>query len=268
MSARLGLVTATCCVLGVLAWSPARAQDAVATPGAPTDAAAAAATEVVENPAASTETDEIIPFKLSLPTESDRVAWSTAGFRVQMGGGYGTWQGLSGAPSGSLLAYIVRLGARLDADWSLVSSLHLARVNYGNNSAFRYAGTVDPTWHATENLEFAIGFGFAGIIEANTGRPDPDAAQRNSLVSSYTLLNTYPPVPSCNGVGTAALARAAWNIVLGPMSAGSVALEFDGQWTACSERLGQVEPDTAQTIYRRQWWPQLGGTLAWLFAWR
>lgn len=260
MNLRRWLGCITCYSVCVFACAPASAQDAVAP--------AAAATESVDPAGPATETEEIIPFKLSLPTQSDRAAWLTPGFRVQMGGGYGTWHGLSGAPSGSLLAYIVRVGARLDADWSLVSSLQLARINYGDHSGLRYVGTVDPTWHATESLEFAVGFGFSGIVEGNTGRVDPDAVQKASLVSSYTLPNTYPPVPSCDGTGTAALARAAWNIVLGPMSAGSLAIEFDGQWTVCSDRLGQVEPDTAKTNYRRQWWPHMGGTIAWLFAWR
>ena len=53
---------------------------------------------VVETPVAPTEADEVLPFKLSLPTEEDAAAWRQAGFRLQLGVGYGMLRGIDGTP--------------------------------------------------------------------------------------------------------------------------------------------------------------------------
>ena len=219
--------------------------------------------------ATQADADDALPFKLSLPTEDDRSAWRSPGFRLQLGAGYGQFHGLSGAPSGRLIAAVIRVGARLDADWSLLTSFQ-----YGSASAvkglsgLRFSGTIDPTWHVTDRFDLAVGFGLGGLVEGNTGRPEPDASGRATLVSSYTLPKTSPAIPSCTGVGAAGLVRAGWMAVLGPLSSMGFALEVDGQWTACKDNLNRVEPDTAQPIYRVQWWPHVGATLAWLVAWR
>lgn len=219
--------------------------------------------------ATQADADDALPFKLSLPTEDDRSAWRSPGFRLQLGAGYGQLHGLSGAPSGRLIAAVIRVGARLDDDWSLLASFQYGSASTtGGLSGLRFSGTIDPTWHVTDRIDLAVGFGFGGLVEGNTGRAEPDAAGRATLVSSYTMPKTSPAIPSCTGVGAAGLVRAGWMAVLGPLSSMGFALEVDGQWTACKDNLNRVEPDTAQPIYRVQWWPHVGATLAWLVAWR
>jgi hypothetical protein len=206
--------------------------------------------------------------KLSLPTEADRDAWRRSGFRMGIGAEYGEMVGLEGAPSGRLLGFLLRLGVRLDPDWSLLASLQYARASTaGGLSGLRFSGTIDPTWHVTQHLSLAVGLGFGGIIEGNTGRADVSPLP-GTLASSYTFPSPSPALPSCTGVGVAGLARAEWTIVLGPRSATSFALEGLGQWTGCVDDTGHVDLDTGQAIVRRQWWPHTGGTLQWMVTWR
>lgn len=225
--------------------------------------------EVVTLQEAATETDEVLPFKLSLPTQEDALAWQNPGFRLQLALGYGLLQGLSGAPWWTLVPIQVRIGTRLDTDWSVFGNLQFSLLRANNAFAgMRFAGTLDPTWHITEHLDLALGFGFGGLVERATTRPVPNAEQRASLVASYTFPNASPPLSTCSGIGVASHARAAWMWVLGPLSATGVALQVDGQWTACVETVGQVEPDTARSITRRQWWADVGGSLTWVISWR
>jgi hypothetical protein len=206
--------------------------------------------------------------KLSLPTEADRDAWRHSGFRMGLGAEYGDMVGLEGAPSGRLLGFLLRLGARLDPDWSLLASLQYTRASTaGGLSGLRFSGTIDPTWHVTQHLSLAVGLGFGGIIEGSTSRSDVTPLP-GTLASSYTFPSSSPPLPSCTGLGVAGLARAEWTIVLGPRSATSFALEGLGQWTGCVDDTGHVDLDTGQAIVRRQWWPHSGGTLQWMLTWR
>jgi hypothetical protein len=219
-------------------------------------------------PAPATFKDNEGEPKLSLPTEADRDAWRRAGFRMGLGVAYGDLAGLEGAPSGRLLGVLARLGVRLDTDWSLVASLQYARVSTaGGLDGLRFAGTIDPTWHVTQHLSLAVGLGFGGIVEGSTSRPDVMPLP-GTLANSYTFPRPSPPLPSCSGVGAAALARAEWTIVLGPRSATTFALEADGQWTGCVDDTGHVDLDSGQAIVRRQWWPHAGGTFQWGFSWR
>jgi hypothetical protein len=226
--------------------------------------------QVVSSPPAlpsSSGDDEGTP-KLSLATESDRELWRRSGFRLGLGLSYGELVGLEGAPSGRLLGFLLRLGIRLDRDWSLLASLQYARASSaGGLSGLRFSGTIDPTWHATSHLSLALGLGFGGIVEGSTSRPDISPLP-GTLDTSYTFPNASPPLPSCSGVGVAALARAEWSIVLGPRSATSFALEAGGQWTGCVDDTGRFDPDTGQAIVRRQWWPHTGGTAIWGITWR
>jgi hypothetical protein len=207
--------------------------------------------------------------KLSLPAEDAASAWRRPGLRLQVGAGYGELAGLDGAPSGRLIAAIVRIGMRLDADWSLLASFQYASASArGGLSGIRFSGTLDPVWHLTDRIELAVGIGFGGIVEGNTGRMDPNAAQRSSLNDSITYPSASPSLPSCSGVGVAGHLRASWMRPLGAISATGFALELGGQWTGCVDDTRRVEPDTAQPIVRRQWWPHVGGTLEWLVSWR
>ncbi|MEO6776016.1 MAG: hypothetical protein ABI467_23850 [Kofleriaceae bacterium] len=205
--------------------------------------------------------------KLSLPTEADRIAWQRSGFRLGLGLVYGRFEGLRGAPSGRLLGAQLHAGLRLDADWSLITSLEYASVSgpHGGLSGLRFAGTLDPTWHLTPSFSLAIGIGFGGIVEGRTNRSDPSPPETDT---SYTFPNAHPPLASCSGVGVAALARAEYAWVLGPRAQTALALELDGQYTGCVENSGSVEADTAQPIERRQFWEHAGVTLAWGITWR
>ncbi len=214
--------------------------------------------------------DEDAPPRFSLPTESDRSAWKKPGFRFGLGAVYGRIYGTGGAPDGQLIGPAIRGGMRLDETWSLMATLQYLYATGGGGGAvkgLRFAGTLEPTWHATEHLSLAAGLGFGGIVETATSRPNPDP-QPGTLDSSYTFPNARTPLPSCNGVGVAGLLRAEWLFVLGPRASTGLALEMDGQWTGCVDDTGRVEPDTARPIVRRQWWPHLGGSVAWGILWR
>jgi len=216
---------------------------------------------------AKNDDDEGEP-RLSLPTEADRDAWLRSGFRLGLGIVYGEFAGLEGAPSGRLLGVTLRMGVRLDADWSVLASFQYALASSsGGLDGLRFAGTIDPTWHVTRHLSLAVGFGFGGIVEGSTGRRDvmPFASTINS---SYTFPGASPPLPSCSGVGAAALARAEWAIILGPRASTSFSVEAVGQWTGCVADTGNVEQDTGQAIVRRQWWPHAGATVGWGVMWR
>lgn len=225
-------------------------------------------TQPTVTPPPAAATDDEGPPRLSLPTEADRDAWKRSGFRLALGLTYGRLIGLQGAPSGRLLGGTFRLGFRLDADWSILASLQYASASAsGGLSGLRFAGTIDPTWHATRHLSLAVGVGFGGIVEGRTSRPDIDPLS-STLSSSYTFPTPSPPLPSCSGVGAAGLLRAEWSFVLGPRALTSLAVEGLGQWTGCVSDSGMVEPDTGQAIVRRQWWPHVGATGTWGIMWR
>jgi hypothetical protein len=236
--------------------SPAPPVSSTATSTAPSGSAPISTTK---------EDDEGTP-KLSMPTESDRAAWTHSGFRLELAFVYGKMDGLRGAPSGRETGVLLHAGLRLDHDWSLMSTFEYVGVSqHLGLSGLRYMGTLDPTWHVTRAFSLAFGFGFGGFVEGSTGRPD-DAQQATDV--SITLPNASPPIPKCAGVGAAGLLRASYAWVMGPRSTFNAELEVDGQYTACVEPTGVVEPDTAQAIARTQYWPHVGITGAVGFAWR
>jgi hypothetical protein len=242
----------------------ARAQLAPATPNAP--AADAKTTQAVK--AAPTDDDDNARSVFSLPTETDRAAWRKLGFRLMLGAAYGELFGLGGASSGRFIGPIVRLGVRLDERWSLLGTLQYLFVTSSNGlSGIRYSGTLEPTWHVTEHFSLAAGLGFGGIVEENAHGTDPEPLP-STLDTSYSFPNARTPLPSCSGVGVAALVRGDYLFVLGPRSSTGAGLELDGQWTGCIDETGRVEPDTATPIVRRQWWPHVGVFVSWMFAWR
>jgi hypothetical protein len=251
----------------VLVPASARAQ-ALPEGAAPAPAALPApAAPALSPPPPATIKDEEGEPRLSLPTEADRDAWKRAGFRLALGFTYGRMMGLEGAPSGRLIGALVRFGLRLDADWSILASFQYdgaASTNalYG----LRFAGTIDPTWHATRHLALAVGAGFGGIVGGRHGMDVPPLP--GTLAASYTFPSPTPTLPTCSGVGVAGLARAEWSWVLGPRSATGLGLEAGGQWTGCVADTGMVEPDTGQAIVRRQWWPHAVFTGTWSVTWR
>ena len=229
----------------------------------PTPAGSAGAT-----PSAASSSDDDGEPRLSLPTQADRVAWQTSGFRLGLGLVYGRLIGLRGAPSGRLIGPTIRVGLRLDQRWSILASFQYAAASQsGGLSGLRFAGTIDPTWHVTPSLSVAVGFGFGGIVEGRTGRMDAMPLP-STLDTSYTFPDARTPIASCSGVGAAGLARIEWSYVIGPRAQTAVSLEVVGQWTGCVDDTNRVEPDTGTAIVRRQWWPHTGATLGWGVAWR
>ena len=214
-------------------------------------------------------TEEEGPPKLSLPTEADRQAWQRPGFRLALGFTYGELRGLRGAPSGRLMGPKLRVGLRLDADWSLLGSFEYTSAyrDGGELNGLRFAGTLDPTWHITRSLSLAFGFGFGGIVEAQAVRSDP-MPLGDEIESSYTFPDASTPLASCSGVGAAALVRGEWSYVLGPRSRFDVAAEIVGQWTGCVSDTNNLEPDSGTAIVRRQYWPHAGATLTLGITWR
>jgi hypothetical protein len=206
--------------------------------------------------------------RFSLATMSPRAAWEQPGFRLQLGLGYGRMIGLNGPPSGRLIGPILRVGTRLDTHWSIMGSLqYLAATETGGLSGLRFAGTVEPTWHFSRRLSLALGIGFGGLVEGRTLRPDPEPAP-GTLEASYTFPDAKQPLSSCTGTGVTGLVHVDWMGVIGSRTSSGFALEGFTQWTGCVADTNRVEPDTAQPIVRRQWWPHAGVTLAWLVAWR
>lgn len=254
-------------LVSVLAANALVAGFAQAAPGV-ANPAPASTPVVVGQPAA----DDEGPPRLSLPTESDRAAWKKPGFRFGLGMVYGRLFGIDGPPNAQLIGPTVRVGIRLDESWSLMGSFqYLYATGTGGLQGLRYAGTIEPTWHATQHLSLGMGIGFGGLVETTSSRPNPDP---QTLDASYTFPDARTPLPACRGVGVTGLLRAEWLFVLGPRASMGVALEADGQWTACVDQAVNpdgslsVEPDTAAPIVRRQWWPHLGGSLAWVTLWR
>jgi len=256
-----------------LALAPTWARAAV-TPGVPATPASPAAAPEPAAPAAATPAPTIMSVKdeegeprLSLPTEADRDGWMRAGFRLGLGFTYGRVVGLEGAPSGRLIGATIRFGLRLDPSWSILVSFQYGQAaSTSSLYGLRYMGTIDPTWHATRHLAFAVGLGFGGLVGGNHGPDIPPPP--GTLGASYTFPSPSPPMPTCSGVGAAGLARAEWTWVLGPRSATGLGFEVDGQWTGCVDDTGVVEADTGQAIVRRQWWPQMGLTGTWSVTWR
>jgi len=204
--------------------------------------------------------------KKSLKLESDSSAWQDDGFRLTLGVDYGRFYGLEGAPSGHLVGPLLRVGLRLDADWSIFASFKYVRAKQsGGLSGLRFAGTIDPTWNVTPHLSLAMGFGFGGIVEGSGARMDPPQPPPDT---QYTYPSPHTPLSSCSGVGAAALARATYQWVIGTKASTGFSLEAIGQWTGCVADTGTVEPDTGLAIVRRQWWPHVGGTLSWEITWR
>jgi hypothetical protein len=256
-------------LLALAAAAPARAQhETPPPPETPPPALPAAPALPTVAAAAAPSKDDEGPPRFSLPTQSDRDAWTRGGFRLSLGLTYGRLVGLEGAPGGRLLGPTIRVGLRLDPAWSLFASFQYASASApGGLSGLRFAGTIDPTWHATRHLSLALGLGFGGIVEGFTDRPEIEPLP-GAIETSYTFPKSSPPLPSCNGVGVAGLARAEWTFVLGPRTAMALGLEVVGQWTGCVDDTGRVEPDTGQAIVRRQYWPHVGGTGTWGFTWR
>jgi hypothetical protein len=116
-------------------------------------------------------------------------------------------------------------------------------------------------------VSLAFGVGFGGIVEGVTGRVDAGPLP-DEIESSYTFPDASTPVARCSGAGATGLVRGEWALVLGPRSQLAIAAEVLGQWTACVDDTGRIEPDSGDAIVRRQFWPHVGASLTAGVTWR
>ena len=213
--------------------------------------------------------DDEGPPRLSLPTESDRDAWLRSGFRLSLGLVYGRLAGLEGAPSGRLLGATLRLGLRLDADWSrarVVSVRERVGARRPVGAAVRGHDRSDVARDARTSRSRSASASAASSRGAPAGPTSTRCPTRSRPRTRFPARRRRCRAAAASA--RPALARAEWTFVLGPRSATSLGLEAIGQWTGCVDDTGRVEPDTGQAIVRRQYWPHVGATGTWGFTWR
>lgn len=203
--------------------------------------------------------------RTSLAIESDEAAWQRAGFRVSLGYMLDGIVAVDGPPDGAVHTAILRVGARLDADWSLYATLRYG-VRHSRPLGLRYSGTLEPTVNLTPNLSLALGVGVAGFVITDTEVPSPEP--ESGVVATYTLPDSKPPLGACLGAGVIALARLDYLLVSSDLLAYGPSVQFDTQWTGCVEQLGRADPDTGEPIQLRQFWQHFGASLGFAFWWR
>lgn len=203
--------------------------------------------------------------KTSLAIETPEESWRRAGFRVSLGYMLDGLLAVDGPPDGAVHTAIVRVGARLDEDWSLFATLRYG-VRHSRPLGLRYSGTVEPTVHLFDGLTLAVGVGVAGFVitETEVSSPEPESG----IVASYTLPEAKPLLGACLGAGVIALLRADYVLVSSDLLSYGPTVQFDTQWTGCVEQLGRSDPDTGEPILLRQYWQHFGASVGFAFWWR
>lgn len=209
--------------------------------------------------------EEAPPDKTSLPTEAPEEAWRHPGVRVGLGYALEGVAGVEAAPGGVAHSALLRIGARLDPDWSLFLSLRYG-VLPGAYPGLRYSGVVEPALHLFDHLTLSAGAGVAGFVYASTGRPTPEP--QGGIVATLSVPASGPRLGACAGVGVIAVARAEYAWVVSELFSTGPALQVDLQWTACRQSLGRSDPDTAEPIELEQRWRHFSASLGWLVWWR
>lgn len=203
--------------------------------------------------------------KTSLRTETDEEAWGSSGFRVGLGYSFEGLIGPGDVPSGPTHSALVRLGIRLDPDWSLFGTLRYG-VLPGTVPMLRFSGTLEPTIHLGDALAVGLGLGLGGIVHPNTGARTPEP--NDPLIAPLTLPEPTPLLGSCSGTGVIALARAEYTFRVGELFAMGPAVQADVQWTGCVQTLLRVDPDSGEPIVIKQFWRHIGAGVSWVFWWR
>lgn len=218
-------------------------------------------------------------FKRSLATESDDAGWTSAGFRLSLGYAYGWEHGVGGLPEAHTNNILIRAGARLDADWSLLGSFQYAFAE-GDFSALSYMVTVDPTWHLGHGFDVAIGVGFGGLAGVQLDYteedfyygddelPDGEDYDIDSDPSHSQTLTDAEPLNACSAYGPAALVRVGWTLVLDDIWSIALHAETHARWMVCEESSGSRDAETGERIVARQWWTMVGANLGLSFGWR
>jgi hypothetical protein len=208
--------------------------------------------------------DDLAP-KTSLRVLSDEEAWSSGGFRVGLGYALEGLLAPDPVPAGVVHAALLRLGARLDADWSLLGTFRYG-VLPGAPPMLRFSGTIEPTLHLGDALSLGIGLGLGGVVHPDTGARTPEPV--DPLIASLTLPDTTQLLGACSGTGVIATLRAEYTFLVGELFATGPALTADVQWTACVETLTRVDPDTGAAIVLRQYWRHASLGASWMVWWR
>jgi hypothetical protein len=208
--------------------------------------------------------DEEPEFKPSLEVESAEEAWRETGFRVALGYVYDEVFGVGGVPAGVHHSAVLRVGPRLDADWSLLASFRYGVKLSGALGGLRFGGTIEPTYHLTDAWTLSIGAGIGGFVINETGAQTPPV----QTVATFTLPGTDPLLRACQGAGLLAILRTEYTFYVSTLFGTGPALQFDAQWTQCTEQLNRSDPDTGEAIVLRQYWVNYGLSVAWLFWWR
>lgn len=203
--------------------------------------------------------------EVSLVLETDAEAWRADGFRLSLGYTGDLSFGAGQVPGGYLHTVEVRVGARLDDDWSLLGTLRYG-AQPGTPSVLRFSATVEPTLHLTDGLSVTLGAGLGGLVASGVpGDRPPDEA----LTSSVDVLGVDAAIlASCSGLGILGLARVDYVWPMSALWSMGPTLAVDVQRTSCVESTGAVEADTGRAIERRQSWPMAGVRLGWMFGWR
>jgi hypothetical protein len=245
-------------LVGPAASHPTAARsDPAADPTTTTTSAAPALSEVVAAPPEP---------ELSLVRETPDEAWRQDGFRLALGYTGDFAFGAGQVPGGYLHTVELRVGARLDADWSLLGTLRYG-AQPGTPSILRFSATLEPTLHLTDGLSVTLGAGLGGLVAS--GVPGDRPADALTLTSSVDVVGVDSAIlGSCSGLGVLGLARLDWVWPMSGLWSMGPTLAVDVQRTSCVESTGAVEADTGRAIERRQTWPMAGVRLGWMFGWR
>lgn len=202
--------------------------------------------------------------RLSLPTLDDVVGWQEPGLRIALGVGR-SWL-VPRAPARKVggTAFRLRVGARVDALWSLALDFDYEAVSGDQLSGLRFAGIAEAAAHPWRGLSLGAGLGYGGFVLSSTGLVFPTLAQ--DPVGSFTV-GPSGRLAACSGSALVSVARAEYLWVAGPLFASGPFLEGGAQFTRCETELG-LSRETGTPLAMRQWWLHRGATLGWWFSWR
>ncbi|MEE8408669.1 MAG: hypothetical protein V3T05_03595 [Myxococcota bacterium] len=251
-------------------------------PGSPTDAPSTDAEPPAMSEKDLVEEDDYI-VRLSFPTAQDFEVWRNPGIRVQLGYAYGRQLTDGPGPGFSTHTITLRPQVRVSEYWSLAANIGYS-IARGDFSGLRWIVSIEPTFHPIAGLGISVGVGYAGIIgnrpfdaidvpPVGPGRaPAPNPLQ-DELVNlrleqvSRTVGPDYR-MWSCDGAGAAAVVRAEYLFVVGPLFASGPYIQGDLQRTRCEESTGSINVDTGLRVNTRQWWVHHGWNVGWWLTWR
>ncbi|MBI2378066.1 MAG: hypothetical protein HYV07_28955 [Deltaproteobacteria bacterium] len=209
---------------------------------------------------------------LAAPVEKDSEAvsapaeaWAEPGFRVGTGYGLEVAFARFQEPAGMTHSFALRVGARVEADWSLFLDLSYDALD-GTTPSLFFRALVGPALHLSDEVTLSLGFGLGGAVAANTGGPTP--APESRPVASYTVPSGGPRLSSCAGAGASLGARLDHALVTSELLSMGPSIALAATWTVCREAIGRSDPDTGATIELEQLWEHHFVSVGWTFWWR